>query len=212
MPASGMVSWTAALCWTGSMRRMRVNVSSCGETQKTRYGRPRGSPSVQAAGKVSHRDPLDREGGLLDLFRLLCDGRTGGSDWAQAGRTDGSAPVRRRPAGRHHRGPRVLASRSQGAYQDAALGAAGILPPPRARRRRCVASRRCSSGLPARSPVGPGRGGPGRDVAALPQRHAAPAARGRHEAAGVLGEGRQAGACAVPEDGRAQAQLRLDPA
>jgi hypothetical protein len=39
-----MVSWTAAPCWTDSMRRTRVNAPSCGEVQKTRYG-----PDVPAA-------------------------------------------------------------------------------------------------------------------------------------------------------------------
>jgi hypothetical protein len=51
----GMVSWTAAPCWTDSMRRTRVNVPSCGEVQKTKYGRPRGSARVQDAGKVGRR-------------------------------------------------------------------------------------------------------------------------------------------------------------
>lgn len=37
------------------MRRTRVNVPSCGEVQKTKYGRPRGSDSVQAAGNVGSR-------------------------------------------------------------------------------------------------------------------------------------------------------------
>jgi hypothetical protein len=35
-PRSGMVTWTAAPCWTDSMRRMRVNVPSCGEVAKAR--------------------------------------------------------------------------------------------------------------------------------------------------------------------------------
>jgi hypothetical protein len=41
---------------------MRVSVSSCGETQKTRYGRPRGSDSVQAAGKVGSRGTSSTKG------------------------------------------------------------------------------------------------------------------------------------------------------
>jgi len=34
------------------MRRVRVTVPSCGEVQKTKYGRPRGSASVQAVARI----------------------------------------------------------------------------------------------------------------------------------------------------------------
>src|SRR5260370_39943876 len=89
-PTSGMVSWTAAPCWTDSMRRMRLNVPSCGEVQKTKYGRPRGSDSVQAAGKVGRRgtfSTLTRYASSCtdeELLRMLKDpaceeyGATGG--------------------------------------------------------------------------------------------------------------------------------------
>src|SRR5260370_29013478 len=47
------------------MRRTRVTLSSNGEVQKTKYGRPRGSASVQDAGKVGSR------GTSSTLTRLL---------------------------------------------------------------------------------------------------------------------------------------------
>src|SRR6202158_6598545 len=47
------------------MRRTRVNVPSCGEVQKTKYGTPRVSDSVQPAGKVGSR------GTSSTLTRLL---------------------------------------------------------------------------------------------------------------------------------------------
>jgi len=49
------------------MRRTRVNVPSCREVQKTKYGRPRGSDSVSSAeaaeflARLEEEFPADRD-------------------------------------------------------------------------------------------------------------------------------------------------------